>query len=169
MVLAFVSDGCEEDAAQLSATSAQSASCCSLLVCMQYRVCPVKLVGVLYNRVLFQKSPSHTKGPQRLRRLPPYALADVALAVADLHTHCGKELAKLPHILPIIRQATAEAICATSAFFQCHPQLLCPNLSLAPAWWCMLYAVVAFGVVVALRGVGPEGELGGCGMQQGLI
>ena len=28
---------------------------------------------------------------------------------------------------------------------------------------------VAFGVVVALRGVGPEGELGGCGMQQGLI
>lgn len=81
---------------------------------LQYRVCPVKLVGVLYNRVLFQKA-VNAKGPQRLRRLPPYALADVALAVADLHSHCNQELGKLPHILPIIKQATAEALCAFSS------------------------------------------------------
>ena len=95
--------------------------CCSRLVCVQYRVCPVKLVGVLYNRALFQKS-TNTKGPQRLRRLPPYALADVALAIADLHSHCGSDLAKLPHILPIIKQATAEAICAPllPVYVLCH-------------------------------------------------
>lgn len=80
---------------------------------MQYRVCPVKLVSELFNSGMFQRAGKGGKAPQRLRRLPYYALADVALAVADLHSHCSESLGKLPNILPVIKQATAEAICTS--------------------------------------------------------
>jgi hypothetical protein len=88
---------------------------CQRASCMQYQQCPLPLVAALHNAALYRRSPSGV--PMYLQRLPPYLLADLATAVADLHTHCGHDLAKAPQVVSVTQQIVANAICAPP----CHP------------------------------------------------